>query len=151
LVNLEALFAWKKAGSIVGQPLNKPDTPKYQIRSEAGTVFLQDYVLIWIEAIGNSGINAKVCNNYAFTNANGIAQFPMAYPTKSGGYTFIARTTGTSSKPGVDQGAAPTVPPGVSLISSIVNVKNGTLPVGCLTFAAGDDLPEPPGPNGFAP
>ena len=150
-VNLEALFAWKKTGSIVGQPLNKPDTPKYQIRSEAGTVFLQDYVLIWLEAIGNSGINAKVCNNYAFTNANGIAQFPTAYPSKSGGYTFIARTTGTSSKPGVDQGAAPAVPAGVSLISPIVNVKNGTLPVGCSTFADGDDLPEPPGPNGFAP
>jgi hypothetical protein len=150
VVNLKELFTWKKAGSIVGQPLNKPDTPKYQIRSAAETVFQQDYVLIWLEALGNNGTNAKVCNNWAYTNANGIAQFPTSYPTKSGGYTFIARTTGTSSKPGVEQGEAPAVPAGASLISPVVNVKNGTLPVGCSTFTQGDALPEPPGPNGFA-
>jgi hypothetical protein len=149
LVNLQPLFTWKKSGNTVGKPLDP--TPKYQIESAAGTVFQQDYVLIWLEAIGNQGINAKVCNNWAYTNANGIAQFPTAYPTKSGGYTFIARTTGTSSKPGVEQGEAPAVPPGASLISPVVNVKNGTLPVGCDAFAAGDALPDPPGPNGFAP
>jgi hypothetical protein len=150
-VNLSALFAWNKQADTVGKPF-KP-TPKYQILSQAGTPFLQDYVLIWIEAIGNNGLNADVCNNWAFTNANGIAQFPAAFPTKAGGYTFSARTTGTSSKPGVNQGDAPTVPPGASLPSPIVNVKNGTLPA-CpagSTYHGEPTLPTPPGLNGFAP
>jgi hypothetical protein len=151
LVNLFAQFTWKKSGNTVGVPFSP--TPKFQIQSEANTPFLQDYVLIWIEAIGNQGINADVCNNFAFTNANGIAQFPAAFPTKAGGYTFLARTTGTSSKPGVNQGNAPTVPPGASLPSPIVNVKNGTLtacPAGS-TYHGEPTLPTPPGPNGIAP
>ncbi len=151
VVNLFAAFTWKKSGNTVGVPLSP--TPKYQIKSQAGTPFLQDFVLIWLEAVGNNGTNAGVCNNWAYTSANGAVQFPAAFATKAGGYTFIARTTGTSSKPDVEQGVAPTVPPGESLLSPIVNVKNGTLP-SCpagSVFAPGDPLPAPPGPNGFAP
>jgi hypothetical protein len=147
-VNLQADFSWKKSGNVVGTPFFP--VPQYEIKSQAGTKFLQDYVLIWIEAVGNQGVNVDVCNNWAYTNANGVVTFPAAYANKSGGYTFIAKTFGTSSKPGVTDAELPSVPPGQSLFSPIVNVKNGN-PGTCRSYHEGDPLPEVPGPNGFAP
>ena len=148
-VNLDPRFSWRKSGNSVGAVISP--TPKYQIRSQAGTVFQQDFVLIWLEALGNNGTAADICNNWAYTNADGVAWFPQAVFTKSGGYTTIARTTGTSSKPGVEIGAAPSVPPGASIVSSIINVKNGTAPTCTSSYHGEAELPTPPGPNGFAP
>jgi hypothetical protein len=149
LVNLDAQFTWKKSGNQVGKVFDP--TPAYQIRSKAGTVFQQDFVLIWLEAIGNNGTNVAICNNWAYTNASGVARFPAAFLNKAGGYRIIARTTGTRSKPDGELGEAPAVPPGQSLVSPLVNVKNGTLGTCGNTFAEGDALPVPPGPNGIAP
>lgn len=148
-VKLAPLFTWKKSGNSVGKPF--VPTVEYQIQSKAGTKFLQDYVLIWLEAIGNQGTNVEICNNWAYTNADGLAQFPAAYLNKAGGYNIISKTMGTSSKPGVVPDAElPSVPPGSSLLSPLINVKNGS-PGQCLTFQPGDDLPPAPGPNGFKP
>lgn len=149
LVNLDARFQWRKSGNTVGEPFNP--TPKYQIRSQAGTVFQQDFVLIWLEALGNSGTNVQICNNWAYTNADGLAQFPQAFLNKSGGYTIVAQTTGTVSKPDVVEGGeAPAVPAGSSVASPLVNVKNATLTSCPNVYSPGDSLPTPPGPNGFA-
>jgi len=115
----------------------------YRILSGGGTSFLQSDVLVWIEAIGNKGTNVDVCNNWAWTNANGVAQFPAAYLNKSGGYTMVARTIGTTSNGGI-----PSVPAGISVLSPLINVKNGT-PGTCTTFHQGQpQLPDNPGPNG---
>ncbi len=153
LVNLQPVgFTWKKSGYTAGIPfaVNLGKTPKYQIQSEAHTVFQQDFVLVFLEGQTNNGVKKKICNNYAFTNANGIAQFPEAFPNDAGGFIVFAKTTGTSSKPGVEEGPAPVVPAGASVPSPGINVKNGTVPPGCDSFKPGDALPEPPGPNGFA-
>jgi hypothetical protein len=148
-VNLAPLFTWKKAGNTVGKPF--VPTVEYQIQTKAGTNFLQDYVLIWLEAIGNQGAKVDVCNNWAYTNANGVAQFPTAYLNKAGGYTMVSKTTGTSSKPGVVPNAdLPSVPAGSSVNSPLINVKNGS-PGQCVTFHQGDTLFDAPGPNGFKP
>lgn len=148
-VKLAPLFTWKKTGNTVGKPF--VPTVEYQIQSKANTKFLQDYVLIWLEAVGNQGTNVEICNNWAYTNANGLAQFPAAYLNKSGGYNIISKTTGTSSKPGVVPDAElPSVPPGSSVISPLINVKNGSQGQ-CVTFRPGDELPPAPGPNGFKP
>jgi hypothetical protein len=151
-VRLTTQFNWKKSGFTVGQPFASTTNPlEYQIQSGAGTKFLQDYVLIWLEALGNQGTNVAVCNNWAYTNANGVAQFPVAYLNKAGGYTMVSKTTGTSSKPGVTGSELPSVPPGSSLNSPLINVKNGT-PGTCDTYHPGvDPLPPVPGPNGFKP
>jgi hypothetical protein len=148
-VKLAPLFTWNKAGNTVGKPF--VPTVEYQIQSKAGTKFLQDYVLIWLEAVANHGTNVEICNNWAYTNANGVAQFPAAYLNKSGGYNILSKTTGTSSKPGVVLNAElPTVPAGSSVISPLVNVKNGSQGQ-CVTYHPGDALPPVPGPNGFKP
>jgi len=145
-VNLAATgFTWKKSGNTVGVPFSQTQTPKYQILSGGGTPFLQPDVLVWLEAIGNQGVNVDICNNWAWTNANGIAQFPAGYLNKSGGYTIIAKTIGTTSNGGI-----PAVPAGNSVLSPLVNVKNGS-PGTCNTFHQGDPPPPNPGPNGFAP
>jgi len=136
-VNLAAVgFTWKKSGNTVGVPFNP--TPVYQILSGAGTPFLQGDVLVWIEAVGNQGINVDVCNNWAWTNANGVAQFPTAYLNKSGGYTMVAKTDGTESN-----GDIPPFPAGSSVLSPLINVKNGN-PGTCTTFHQGDPLPAKP-------
>ena len=149
-VELSAQFTWKKSGNTVGLTFENVQIPTYQIKSQGGTNWLQDYVLIFLEAIGNQGAKVDMCNNYAYTNANGIAQFPKGYFNKSGGYTVVARTTGTVSKPGVTGTDIPSVPPGRSVPSPLVNVKNGN-PGTCFSFHEGDTFPEAPGPNGFAP
>ena len=150
VVNLDAQFDWKKTGNTVGKPFSP--TPQYQILSAAGTEFKQDYVLIWLEAIGNQGTNVAICNNWAYTNANGIAQFPAAFLNKAGGYTIIARTTGTISKPNAELGDAPSVPAGSSVTSPLINVKNGTISACGNTYTVGQAPPDPAdgNPNGFA-
>ena len=141
-VDLDPLFTWKKSGNTVGKPFTP--TPEYQILTRAGTEFKQDYVLIWLEAIGNSGAKVAICNNWAYTDANGRAVFPNAFLNKAGGYTIVAKTTGTVSKPNAQLGEAPTVPPGQSLLSPLVNVKNGALGTCGSTYVEGDPLPTPP-------
>jgi hypothetical protein len=146
-VNLEAGFTWKKSGNTAGKPFSPK--PEYQIFSGAGTEFRQDYVLIWLEVLGNEGTNVAICNNWAYTNADGRAHFPAAYLNKSGGYTIRARTLGTISKPGAVGEEIPTVPAGESLLSPLINVKNGPVPTCANTYDGTGDVPPPPGPNGF--
>ncbi len=147
----DTLFTWKKSGNTVGVVLKNTQTPTYQIKSQGGTRWLQDFVLIWLEAIGNSGTNVEMCDNWAYTNADGIAWFPNTRFNKSGGYTIVAKTTGTSSKPDVTDQTIPTVPPGRSLLSPLVNVKNGAVG-GCTTFHQGNDPANfPTTANGFRP
>jgi hypothetical protein len=143
-------FSWKKSGNQVGKPFSQVQTPMYQIKTLGGTKWLQDLVLIWIEAEGNNGAFVDMCNNYAFTNAEGIAQFPAAYFNKAGGYTVVSKTTGTSSKPDVTGNDIPKIPPGQSVLSPLINVKNGN-PGTCNTYHSGDETPAAPGPNGFKP
>jgi hypothetical protein len=146
-VNLEAKFTWRKSGNTVGKPFSP--TPVYQILSGAGTEFRQDYVLIWLEVLGNEGTNVLICNNWAYTNADGRAHFPEAYLNKSGGYTIRARTSGTISKPGAVGEEIPTVPAGESLVSPLINVKNGPVPQCTNNYTGTGPVPTPPGPNGF--
>ena len=134
----DTLFSWKKSGNTVSLAFKNVQTPTYQIKSQGGTRWLQDYVLIWLEAFGNNGVNVNMCNNWAYTNADGIAWFPNGYFNKSGGYTVVAKTTGTSSKPTVTGQNIPGVPPGRSLLSPLINVKNATLRQ-CKTFHQGDN------------
>jgi hypothetical protein len=134
----DTLFTWKKSGNTVGDSLKHTQTPTYQIKTQGGTRWLQDLVLIWIEAVNNQGTNVDMCNNWAYTNADGIAQFPNAFFNKAGGYTVIAKTTGTVSKFDVTGNELPGVPPGRSLLSPLLNVKNGTLAT-CRTFHEHDD------------
>jgi hypothetical protein len=149
VVNLQPLFTWRKSGNTAGKPFTP--TPVYRIRSEAGTTFFQDFVLVWLEGGANNGSKKTICNNYAFTNANGVAQFPLAFSNEPGGLIITARTTGTASKPGVEEGPAPEVPPGQSVASPAINIKNGPISGDCPNFSGVGELPEPPGPNGFAP
>ena len=99
--------------------------------------------------MGNNGVNVDMCNNWAYTNTDGVAWFPAGYANKAGGYTIIAKTTGTSSKPDATQKDLPIIPAGQSVLSPLVNVKNGN-PGTCTTFHLGDQIP-PVGPNGFKP
>ena len=146
-VDLEPEFSWKKSGNTVGKPFSP--TPKYQILSGGGTLFRQDYVLIWLEVLGNEGTNVKICNNWAYTNADGRAHFPEAYLNKSGGYTIRARTTGTISKPDAVGDDIPVVPAGESVLSPLINVKNGPVPACPNTYTGTGDVPPPPAPNAF--
>jgi hypothetical protein len=141
----DTLFSWKKSGNTVSLALKNVQTPIYQIKSQGGTRWLQDFVLIWFEAFGNNGAKVDMCNN------DGMAWFPNGYFNKSGGYTVIAKTTGTSSKPDVTNQDIPTVPPGRSLLSPLINVKNGVLSQ-CKTFHQGDDPAQfSADSNGFRP
>jgi hypothetical protein len=143
-VNLDPQFTWRKSGNRVNAFFDP--TPAYQIRSAAGTPFRQDFVFIWLEAFGNSGSKVAVCNNWGYTDANGVAEFPQSYLNKAGGYTMIAKTRGTVSKPEVTGQFVPTVPPGASILSSGINVKNDVTrspPDDCPTFVDGQPLPPP--------
>jgi hypothetical protein len=134
-------FTWRKSGNVVGTAFNP--TPVYRILSGGNTLFHQPDVLVWLEATNNSGVNVDVCNNWAWTNADGVAQFPAAYLNKAGGYTMIARTDGTNTNSDI-----PSVPEGRSALSPLINVKNGNPGPTCDSFHKGDPLPDNPGPNG---
>ena len=82
----------------------------------------------------------------------GFAQFPAAFLNKAGGYTLVARTTGTISTPDAELGDAPSVPAGSSVASPLVNVKNGTISACGHTYTEGQAPPNPADGNlnGFA-
>lgn len=128
-------FQWKKSGNKVGVPFYQVpgQQVKYEIQSGAGTQFLQPGVLLYLLAISNQGSKVEICKNWAYTNASGLAEFPLAYLNKAGGFTIFALTTGTSSV-----SAIPVVPAGQSVASPLINVKNGTVGLSCPTYKEGD-------------
>lgn len=153
-VVLDALFKWNKSGNTVNVPFSP--TPKYQIRSTAGTAFLQEKVLLWLTATNNSGVNVRACNNWAYTDASGVASFTNAFVNKAGGYTITTRSVGATDN-SVPDVTLPTVPPSAPLLSPLINVKNGGGNPGCQSFIPKFDangvLTNPqdapyPGPNG---
>jgi hypothetical protein len=152
-VVLAQLFSWKKSGNTVNVPF--VPTPRYQITSAKGTLFRQEKVLLWMTATNNSGTNVMVCNNWAYTNADGVAAFPNAFVNKAGGYTITTRSAGAA-----DNSAAgvtlPTVPSSGASVSPLVNVKNAAGSSSCdnsftPTFNSDGLVTNPPaypGPNG---
>lgn len=150
---LEAGFTWKKSGNAVNTPISP--TVNYQIQTAQRTDFKQKYVLVWLEATNNSGVNVRVCNNWAYTDEAGVARFPKAYLNKAGGYTITTKTAGalslTTAPPNSVTIITPTVPPSDPLLSPLVNVKNSSLPAPdlCPNFNGNTTQPpEAPGPNG---
>ncbi len=112
-------------------------------------------MLIWLTATSNQGVDAKVCNNWDYTDKDGVARFPDSFMNKAGGYTVRTRTAGA-----VDNSQAnitlPTVLAADPLISPLFNVKNNQAnpPMGCENFVPqfnSDGLvtnpPDYPGPN----
>jgi hypothetical protein len=150
----QGTWNWSKSGNKVNVPFSP--TPTYQIRTSGGhTPFLQEKVLIWIRAANNSGVDVKVCNNWAYTGKDGIARFTKAFLNKAGGYTVTTRSAGAvdNSVAGVE---LPTVPASDPLLSSLFNVKNNVAnpPTNCETFVPVFDAngfvtnpPAYPGPN----
>jgi hypothetical protein len=150
LVKLDPQFKWSKSGNQVNVPLSP--TPVYQIRSNAGTPFKQDRVLLWLTATNNSGVDVKMCNNWAYTNATGVANFASAFHNKAGGYTVTTRSAGATDLTAIIQ--LPQVPPSTPVISPLFNVKNGSGNPPCDTFnpifdgnGALTNPPPFPGPN----
>jgi hypothetical protein len=150
LVVLDPQFKWSKSGNQVNVPLSP--TPVYQIRSSAGTPFKQDKVLLWLTATNNSGVNVLMCNNWAYTNATGVATFTNAFLNKSGGYTVTTYSAGATDLTAIVQ--LPQVPPSTPVVSPLFNVKNGSGNPSCLTFSPIFDSngvltnpPDYPGPN----
>ncbi len=155
-VILDPLFSWRKSGNTVNLPFNP--TPAYQITSQGGTNFKQEKVLVWITATGNKGTNVDVCNNYAYTDADGIATFTNVFVNKSGGYTFTTRSAGAVNITSPVSVELPKVPPSTPLNSPLVNIKSGVGTVACEpgstfrnpTFDENGILTNPPpfpGPN----
>ena len=162
-VNLTFTQQIPKSGFAVGVHLTDKSGQPLQVAafSVGGTPIKQGTVFAWIEAINNSGSFVQVCNNWAYTNDQGIATFPNAYLNKAGGYTLVFKTVGAdfsqSSAPGTPQTPAGTAP-----TSSLFNVKNATLPSGATGCSPsnpinsfiyqpalgpdGQSLPPPPGP-----
>ena len=129
----------------------------YQVKTEALTKFKQQYILVWLEATNNSGSKVLICNNYAYTNADGMVQLPFAYLNKPGGY-FITTKIGGAFSLTTQNGVTvvvPTVPPPlVPLTSPSLNVKNDVTkspPDDCSQTFNGDlsQPPAYPGPNVF--
>ena len=81
--NLAALFTWKKSGNTSGKPFAPTSSTRF--RAKAGhqvPAGLHPHL-----ARGDRQSRAStsdVCNNWAYTNANGVAQFPAAYLNKAG-------------------------------------------------------------------
>ena len=153
-VVLAPFGTWTWGNNKVNVPINP--TPAYDILSAAGTRFRQEKVLIWLTATSNQGVDALVCNNWAYTDKDGVASFPTSFLNKAGGYTVATRTAGA-----VDNSQAnitlPTVLAADPLFSPLFNVKNNQAnpPTSCQTFvpqfnAEGlvTNPPVYPGPNG---
>jgi hypothetical protein len=124
-----------KAPNQVGQPLKDRSGNLLQVTvtSDGGTAFKQATVFAWIEATNNQGTNVLVCNNWAYTNDQGVALFKNAYLNKAGGYVLTFKTVGTAAS-----NSAPSTPQtsaGQQPTSALFNVKNGTVPDdnGCST------------------
>jgi hypothetical protein len=150
-------WKWSKSGNTVNTYFNP--SVIYYVTSAAGTPFLQPYILVWLEATNNQGNNVLVCNNYAYTDVNGVANLSKAYLNKAGGYTITTRVAGalTLNIPGVGTVTVPTVPASAPLKSPLINVKNDTSKqppdtFGCPSFNGVLDPNAPPtypGPNGI--
>jgi hypothetical protein len=147
-VNLAFESALNKDGHTVGMPLRGKNGQPLSVAtsSAGGTAFKQTTVFAWLEATANNGSFVQMCNNWAYSGADGRVTFTNAFLNKAGGYRVTVRTVGTA----VDESApaAPPVPPGLQPSTGLFNVKNGTVPVGppnpCSgvnAFKAGDDLP----------
>jgi hypothetical protein len=89
--------------------------------SEGGTPL--GTIFTWIEATNNQGTNVLVCNNWAYTDATGVATFRNAYLNKAGGYILTFKTVGAKTTTGVND---LTVAAGTEPSSALFNVKNGT-------------------------
>jgi hypothetical protein len=146
-------FNWSKSGNTVNAPFTP--TVTYRVTTLKGTPFLQSYILVWLEATNNQGVKVAICDNWDYTNADGVASFPKAYLNKAGGYTITTRTAGalTLTPLGGSEITVPFVPPSDAQNSPLVNVKNDVTkmpPDACPSF--GGDItnpPEAPGPNGL--
>jgi hypothetical protein len=150
VVKLDPGFKWSKSGNQVNVPLTP--TPVYQIRSAAGTPFKQERVLIWLTATNNSGTNVAMCNNWAYTNATGVAALTNAFLNKAGGYTVTTFSAGATDLTAIVQ--LPQVPASQPLTSPLFNVKNGSGNPACPSFVPSFDAngvllnpPTYPGPN----
>lgn len=140
--------------------VNLPFNPlvNYQLTSAKGTKFLQQYVLVWLEATNNQGSKVAICNNWAYTNTSGFVSFPAAYLNKAGGYTIATKSTGAFSITiNGNTIFIPAVPPSAALSSPLVNVKNSTAQPtqSCTPFSPTfnndgtlQNPPPYPGPNG---
>jgi hypothetical protein len=143
-------FAWKKSGNQVNVPFSP--APTYKIQSSAGTQFLQEKVLLWLEATNNQGVKVLTCNNWAYTNKSGVAAFTTSFLNKAGGYTITTRSAGASTNSVA--GDLPSVPPSLALNSPLINVKNAGGSPACDSFSPQFDAdgavtnpPTYPGPN----
>lgn len=153
---------WKKSGYVVNTPLDKTQAQVYQVLTNAGTKFKQQYILGWLEAANNSGSKVLVCDNYAYSDASGVIRLPKAYLNKAGGYIITTNFTGAfsltiPSSPNDITVEVPNVPPAAPLVSTGINVKNDASkspPDNCPTFVpqfVNGRLTNPPafpGPNG---
>jgi hypothetical protein len=155
---LVSTFKWNKSGYTVNAYISP--TVAYDLKSGALSPFLQPYILVWLEATNNQGVNVKMCNNWAYTTDQGNVSFPFAYLNKAGGYTITTKTAGAFSlttNNGVSV-TVPTVPPSAPQSSPLINVKNDVTkspPDNCPNFtpvfdASGNltNPPDAPGPNG---
>lgn len=147
-------WKWSKSGNTVNAYFQP--SVIYDMTSAAKTPFLQPYVLVWLEATNNQGSKVLICNNYVYTDANGVADLSKAYLNKAGGYTVTTKIAGalTLDIPGKGLVSVPPVPPSAPLNSPLINVKNDTSKqppdaFGCPTFDGNVSSPPAyPGPNG---
>jgi hypothetical protein len=153
-------WKWSKSGNTV----NVPFAPAviYQVQTAKGTDFKQSFILVWLEATNNQGVKVVVCDNYDYTDEQGVADLHRSYLNKAGGYTITTRTAGAFTLTLPNGGGTitvPTVPPSAPLKSPLINVKNDVTkspPDDCTQnfspiFDSSGNLTNPPpapGPNG---
>lgn len=146
-------WKWTKSGNTVNSYFQP--SVIYDMKSAAKTPFLQPYVLVWLEATNNQGSKVLVCNNWIYTDANGVADLSKAYLNKAGGYTVTTKIAGalTLNIPLLGVVTVPTVPPSAPLNSPLINVKNDTSKqppdnFGCPSFNGDTSSPpDYPGPH----
>src|SRR5262249_20857288 len=111
-----------KQSNQVGLPLldSKGNVLSVTPTSAGGTAFGQSATFVWVEAFNNQGINVVVCNNWAYTDANGKASFPNMYLNKAGGYTLTFKT--------LAEVAGGITTNFTAQKTGLFNVKNGTVP-----------------------
>jgi hypothetical protein len=146
-VEINLLFASQPNKS--GNSMNRYLSPTVTVTAKSkGGVGIGGSAFVWIEAYNNSGVFVKVCNNWAYTDATGLASFPHAYLNKAGGYTLVAKAATAAG--------APAVPLKAAVTTALFNVKNSTAPppdngcAGSNVYTSGP-LPPPPGPPPITP
>lgn len=138
-INLKFTSQPGKSSNVINRYLSPTIT--VTATSKGGTGFGKS-AFVWLEAYNNSGVFVKVCNNWAYTDATGVATFPRAYLNKAGGYTIVAKARMADG--------APALPLKAPALTSLFNVKNSSLPApdpGCTganVYVSGQ-LPPPPG------